>query len=58
MAGVFEVEVDGVEHDHGVEHHNEPNQVRVVGHIDVYWQMKQMGVSLYWGARCQLEILF
>lgn len=28
MAGVFEVEVDGVEHDHGLEHHNEPNQVR------------------------------
>ena len=27
MAGVFEVEVDGVEHDHGVGHHHEPNQV-------------------------------
>lgn len=26
MAGVFEVEVDGVEHDHGLEQHNEPNQ--------------------------------
>ena len=29
MAGVFEVEVDGVEHDHGPEHHEEPIQVRV-----------------------------
>lgn len=27
MAGVFEVEVDGVEHDHGLEHHDQPNQV-------------------------------
>lgn len=31
MAGVFEVEVDGVEHDHGLEHHDEPNQVRGTG---------------------------
>lgn len=30
MAGVFEVEVDGVDHDHGLEPHDEPNQVRVV----------------------------
>ncbi|KAG7223257.1 hypothetical protein INR49_015613 [Caranx melampygus] len=29
MAGVFEVEVDGVEHDHGLEHHDEPNQFDV-----------------------------
>lgn len=29
MAGVFEVEVDGVEHDHGMEHHDEASQVRV-----------------------------
>lgn len=28
MAGVFEVEVDGVEHDHGLEHQNEADQVR------------------------------
>lgn len=35
MAGVFEVEVDGVEHDHGLEHHNEPNQVGVMSHTDV-----------------------
>lgn len=34
MAGVFEVEVDGVEHDHGLEQHNEPNQVRPVDHSD------------------------
>ncbi|KAG7280213.1 hypothetical protein CRUP_037574, partial [Coryphaenoides rupestris] len=27
MAGVLEVEVDGVEHDHGWGHHNEPHQV-------------------------------
>lgn len=27
MAGVFEVEVDGVEHDHGLEHHGDPNPV-------------------------------
>nr|XP_020454671.1 RING finger protein 121 isoform X2 [Monopterus albus] len=26
MAGVFEVEVDGVEHDHGLEHHDESNR--------------------------------
>lgn len=29
MAGVFEVEVDGVEHDHGLEHHDEAIQVRL-----------------------------
>lgn len=29
MTGVFEVEVDGVEHDHGLGHHDEPNQVRM-----------------------------
>lgn len=28
MAGVFEVEVDGVEHDHGHGHHDEAAQVR------------------------------
>ncbi|XP_034060042.1 RING finger protein 121 isoform X2 [Gymnodraco acuticeps] len=27
MAGVFEVEVDGVEHDHGLPHHDEPHQL-------------------------------
>lgn len=27
MAGVFEVEVDGVEHDHGHGHHDEAAQV-------------------------------
>lgn len=28
MAGVFEVEVDGVEHDHGHGHRDEASQVR------------------------------
>lgn len=35
MAGVFEVEVDGVEHDHGLEHHDEPNQVRITDRSEV-----------------------
>lgn len=35
MAGVFEVEVDGVEHDHGLQAHDEPNQVGVVGHMEL-----------------------
>ncbi|XP_034539828.1 RING finger protein 121 isoform X2 [Notolabrus celidotus] len=29
MAGVFDVEVDGVEHDHGLEHHDVPQQLDV-----------------------------
>lgn len=31
MAGVFEVEVDGVEHDHGLQHHDDNSQVKAAG---------------------------
>lgn len=41
MAGVFEVEVDGVEHDHGLGHHNEPNQVSIIGRTVVLEQVKE-----------------
>lgn len=41
MAGVFEVEVDGVEHDHGLQHHDEPNQVSVIRRTEVLWQIKE-----------------
>lgn len=34
MAGVFEVEVDGVEHDHGLGHQNEADQVRGILHSE------------------------
>ena len=57
MAGVFEVEVDGVDHDHGLEHHDEPHQVRVKGHGEESWQIKQTGVNLYWESSCQLGAL-
>ena len=39
MAGVFEVEVDGVEHDHGLEHLNEPNKVSVFLHDNILLQI-------------------
>lgn len=47
MAGVFEVEVDGVEHDHGLEHHDEPNQVRITDRTEVLWQIKRIYDVVY-----------
>lgn len=38
MAGVFELEVDGVEHDHRLEHHDEPNQVGVIINTKIFLQ--------------------
>lgn len=37
MAGVFEVEVDGVEHDHGLEHHDEAHQVKLNDQTKALW---------------------
>ena len=53
MAGVFEVEVDGVEHDHGVGHHHEPNQVRWHTVHLLPGRVKRHGCSCY---VCQTEL--
>lgn len=43
MAGVFEVEVDGVEHDHGHGHHDEAVQVPAAPHV--YSQSRSISPS-------------
>lgn len=58
MAGVFEVEVDGVEHDHGLEHHDVPSQVRARGAAPRRnEQIQRIGVRLCPGANSRLGSL-
>lgn len=53
MDGVFEVEVDGVEHDHGLQHHDEPVQVSETRHIRSLRRIKRMSENLYASLSCR-----
>lgn len=55
MAGVFEVEIDGVEHDHGLEHHDQPNQVRLTCHTEVLHKINPKEMNFHWITVSQLE---
>lgn len=54
MAGVFEVEVDGVEHDHGLERHDGPNQVNKSSDDEVLCRAKEIMLKFHSGDGCHL----